>query len=109
MPKDSGGQSKDPQRQGALSRELELLPKEGARVSFPGWFHQVSSWNGERFWALVLPDRPVVSSGHLQKLRSWKRIELVKNRDPQDAVGMPLTQDCGSSPAVVGWFSSFNE
>lgn len=92
-----------------MSRELELLPEEGARVSFPGWFRQVSSWNGERFWALVLLDRPVVSSGHLGKLGSWKKIELVKNRDPQDAVGMPLTQDCGSSPAVVSWFSSFNE
>ena len=39
-----------------------MPPEEGARLSFPDWFHHVNSWNGERFWALVVPDMPVVSS-----------------------------------------------
>lgn len=108
-PRIQGANPRTPRDIGSIEQRAALPPEEGARVSFPGWFRQVSSQNGERFWALVLPDRPVVSSGHLGKLRSWRRIELVKNRDPQDAVGMPLTQDCGSSPAVVSWFLSFNE
>lgn len=58
-----------PETLGSIEQRDALSP-EGARVSFPDWFRQVNSWNGERFWALVLPDRPVVSSGHLGKLRS---------------------------------------
>ncbi|KAJ8791953.1 hypothetical protein J1605_004178 [Eschrichtius robustus] len=97
------GRSKDPQRYcGALSGETQLPPCTAASRGRGGGELSLArsakygSLNGERSWALVLPDTPVVSPQS-----PWKRVELRKGKDIQDAVGMHLTQDYGNSPGVV--------